>query len=169
MSGNCRRGRKLLPSLHYANQLISRHVITGFPAQRLAYLSERIRSVNAQYCAVLEPGTFAVLGLVRFSEVMANPATAMRIFSDLMQPPPSAVIHDFTPVEQFLDLLREDPAEIVVTRESGEFAGLITPESFFQWLLSIPPPIPLALENIPTGSRWYPYPTGNAERSESVA
>jgi hypothetical protein len=144
--------------LHSAKQLISRHVITGFPEQRLTYLADKIQASAAQYCAVLRPRTFALLGLVRFSDVAANPGTATRIFSDLMHPPPSHQVYDFDPVEKVLELIEHDPSEIVVIQQSLEFVGLITPDSFIRWLLSVTPVLDLKFAQIPATSRWNPYP-----------
>lgn len=144
--------------MHSAKQLISQHVVTGFPEQRLAYLSERIKIVGAHYCAVLQPRSYALVGLVRFSDVAASPGTATRIFGDLMHPPPAGQVHDSDRIEKVIDLLQNDPLEIAVTRESGEFVGLITPESFIRWLLSVQPPIDLSAGKIPVNSRWHPYP-----------
>jgi hypothetical protein len=145
--------------LSSAKQLISEHVVTGFPDQRLAYISDRIRAAGAHYCAVLKPGTFGLLGLVRFSEVAANPGTATRIFSDLMGPPPPCQVLDSDPVDKVFDLLEKDPAEIAVVKKSGEFVGLITPDGFIRWLLSkTEKPSELPLEKISPTSRWNPHP-----------
>jgi hypothetical protein len=143
--------------LYLAKQLISHHVVTGFPEQRLAYLSDKIKASSAHYCAVLKPKTFTLLGLVRFSDVAANSTRALRIFSDLMQPPPSHEVYDSDPVEKVIDLLWNDPSEIAVVKKSMEFVGLITPDSFFRWLLAKTLPEGVGLERIPSNSRWNPY------------
>jgi len=155
------------PPLHLAKHLISQHVVTGFPEQRLQYLSERIRDAAAQYCAILQSRTYALIGLVRFSDVAASPETATRIFGDLMSPPPRCRVQDLDPVAKVLDLLEGDPQEIAVVRVSGEFVGLITPESFIRWLLAVAPPIELGLGKIPQNSRWHPYPERSGEAMET--
>ncbi len=145
-------------AVYFASQLTSHQVVTGFPEQRLAYLSQRIVSANAQTCAVLRPESFILLGLIRFSDVAANPDTATRILADLMDPPPPYKVRDSDPVEAVVELLVEnDPLHLVVEKASGAFAGLITPESFARWLLAISPAPEFALSRLPAHSRWNPY------------
>ncbi|MDB6167168.1 MAG: hypothetical protein JWM88_32 [Verrucomicrobia bacterium] len=141
--------------MYSAKQLISRNVVTGFPEQRLAYLAEKIQALSAQYCAVLRPKTYVLVGLVRFSEVAANPSTATRIFSDLMRPVPPYQVFDLDPVEKVLELLADDPPEVIVLRRTGEFVGLITPDSFVRWLLSVTASDKFDLQKIPKTSRWH--------------
>ena len=72
-----------------AGELVTKRIVIGYPEQRLAYLSEQIAACHAQYCAVLEPGSATLIGLVTFSELAASASTVNRIFADLMLPPPS--------------------------------------------------------------------------------
>jgi hypothetical protein len=153
--------------LDFAKQLITRHLVTGFPEQRLAYLSDAIQAASAHYCAVLRPNEFTLLGLVKFSDVVAIPSLGARIFSDLMGPPPRYVVYDVDPVEKVYDLLGNNPSEIVVTRGSGEFTGLITPESFFRWLLGKTLPDGLGLEKNLRGTPWSPYADDPTKRKEA--
>ena len=155
------------PAVYFAKQLTSSRVVTGFPAQRLAYLSEQIVARDAQHCAVLKPRTFGLLGLVKFSTIAANPGTATRILADLMQPPPEYRVYESDPVEQVVDLLvQHDPTELTIESESGAFVGLITPESFTRWLLATEPALEFALGRLPANSRWNPYPA-SFENSQS--
>jgi hypothetical protein len=153
--------------LYTAKHLISHHVVKGFPDQRLAYLSDTIQATSAQYCAVLKPGAFTLLGVVKFSDIVAIPNLGTRIFSDLMRPPPLCVVRDSDPVEKVLDLLCSNPSEVAVSRESGGFFGLITPESFFRWLLAKAPPEGLGLEKFPQDSPWSPYANDSKKRKEA--
>ena len=144
--------------MYFANQLLSHKIVSGFPEQRLAYLSERIVKSGAQYCAVLQPRSFELLGLVCFSDIAAHPETATRILADLMVQPPQHKVLNSDPVEKVVNLLVEnDPSEVVVEDESGTFSGLITPESFSRWLLATAPSLEFALSRLPAHSRWNPY------------
>ncbi len=131
-------------------------MVTGFPEQRLAYLADRIKTVDAHYCAVLKTRSFLLLGLVRFSDIAANPSGGTRIFADLMQPKPAHEVLDTDPVERVIDLVVNDPHVITVVKASGEFVGLITPDSFLRWLGSFAQPATLSLDKIPANSRWHP-------------
>jgi hypothetical protein len=155
--------------LHFASQLTSTHVVTGFPEQRLSAVAAKIKNVDAHYCAILKPQRFSLLGLLHFSDVISEPGTATRILADLMRPPSPNSVHAFTPVEHVLNLLERDPSEIVVESESGEFCGLITPDSFTRWVLTYGDTIELPLNRIPANSRWHPYPQRAGESQESVA
>ena len=155
--------------MYSAKKLLSRAVIIGFPEQRLAYLSKEIVAATAQYCAVLKPKTFSLLGLIRFSDIAANPGTATRILADLMGPPPVCRVYESDPVKEVVDLLvRHDPAELVVEAESGAFVGLITPESFTRWLLASEPALESALSRLPANSRWNPYQSSFQEADADV-
>jgi CBS domain-containing protein len=141
--------------VYFAEQLISCRVVIGFPEQRLAYLAPKILECNAHYCAVLKPKTYALLGLIRFSEVVANPSTATRIFSDLMRAPPTVQVYENDPIESVIELLAaNNPTEVVVIGQSAEFIGLITPDSAGPWLLACAPSLRGVVEKLPGKSRW---------------
>lgn len=119
-----------------AGQLVSQRVITGFPEQRLAYVAHEIQRVGAQYCAVLEPRTVQLLGIVRFSNVVAHASTATRIFADLMEDPPLHQVRENDSAEVVSRVFEQvEPEEITVLSASGEYVGLITRESFSAWLI----------------------------------
>lgn len=143
--------------LGLARQLKTSFIVTGFPEQRLSYLREQIRTVQAQQCAVLEPKTFELLGLVRFSEIAANPGAATRILADLMETPPAYAVREADPVQKVVDLIvAHDPANVVIERNGREFVGLITPESFARWLLASQATTEYGLSQLPEGTRWNP-------------
>jgi len=119
-----------------AKQLISSRVVIGFPEQRLAYLGEKIEKVRAQYCIVLEAGSGSVVGLVNFADLASKPSTAMRIFADLMQPPPALrVTEDQSSREVEALFAKYGLQEITVLSASSEFVGLITADSYCHWLM----------------------------------
>ena len=147
-------------------QLCSQQVVTGFPEQRLTYLADRIRARRAHYCAVLQPRTFMLEGLIRFSDVAASPATATRILADLMDPTPLHRMSSDASLENIVDLLvKNDPAEVAVEEPSGAFVGLITPESFIRGLLASKHQSVAMATRLPADSRWHPYPPSQENAS----
>lgn len=119
-----------------AKQLLSAHVVTGFPEQRLSSLSPNIQELKAQCCAVLDPGTLGIAGLIRFSDVAAHLGVATRILADLMRAPPTHQLKETDPAEAAAGVYETFGAqEIAVVTAEGEYRGLITPESFSTWLL----------------------------------
>ncbi|PTY07790.1 hypothetical protein DB347_06075 [Opitutaceae bacterium EW11] len=119
-----------------AGQLVSQRVVTGFPEQRLAYVAPEIQRVGAHYCAVLEPRTVQLIGIVRFSNIVAHASTATRIFADLMEDPPLHQVREDESAEAVSRIFEQaNPEEITVLSRSGEYAGLITRESLSDWLI----------------------------------
>ena len=120
-----------------AGELVTKRIVIGYPEQRLAYLSEQIAACHAQYCAVLEPGSATLIGLVTFSELAASASTVNRIFADLMLPPPSHCVAINDSAEKVRKIFQVERyfGEIAVLREDGAFFGLITLESFCAWLI----------------------------------
>jgi signal transduction histidine kinase len=119
-----------------AQQLLSPRVVTGFPEQRLSDLSGEIDRVYAQTCVILEPASLRAIGLVRFGDVAAHTALTSRILIDLMRPPPAHQLREGDPAEAAAGVFEIfGPQEIAVLSPTGEYVGLITPESFATWLL----------------------------------
>lgn len=121
-----------------AKQLISSRVVVGFPEQRLAYLADRIENVRAQYCVILESMAGSVVGLVNFADLASKPGTTTRIFADLMQAPPMLRVREdqsFRDIEALF--AKAGLQEITVLSAAGDFVGLITPDSYCQWLMKL--------------------------------
>ncbi|HEU5081108.1 MAG TPA: hypothetical protein VFT72_17990 [Opitutaceae bacterium] len=120
-----------------AGQLISKRVVIGYPEQRLAYLSEQIAARHAQYCAILEPGTAMLIGLVTFSDLAASATTVNRIFADLMRKPPRHQVFRNDPATKVRSIYEVERhfEEVTVLNEDGTFYGLITLESFCTWVI----------------------------------
>lgn len=119
-----------------AKQLLSAHVVTGFPEQRLSSLSSHIQRLGAQCCVVLDPGSLSIAGLIRFGDVAAHPGLATRILADLMRGPPTQQLKENDPAEAAAGVFDTFGAqEIAVVSDDDEYVGLITPESFSMWLL----------------------------------
>jgi len=119
-----------------AKQLLSPRIVTGFPEQRLSDLADDIERVGAQSCAVLDPASLGVIGLVRFGDVAAHTSLASRILADLMRQPPVHQLRENDPAEAAAGVFETfGPQEIAVLSPAGEYVGLITPESFSSWLL----------------------------------
>ena len=119
-----------------ARQLVSTQVVVGFPEQRLSYLAEGILRACAHYCAVVEAAHFRLVGLVRFSDVVAKSEISNRILSDLMAPPPLAEVAATESVHVVQQLFERNGGQeiAVVTGPERAFVGLITPASFSAWL-----------------------------------
>lgn len=119
-------------------QLISSRVVLGYPEQRLSYLTEKIEQVRAQYCVVLEPSSGSVVGLVNFADLASRPSAALRIFADLMQPPPPLRVNEGQSSREVETLFaKHGLQEIMVLSSASEFVGLITPDSYCQWLMKL--------------------------------
>lgn len=122
--------------MHTAKQLLSAQVVTGFPEQRLSYLATHIEQLGAQCCAVIDPGTLTIVGLIRFSDVAAHPGLSSRILADLMRAPPVHQLRETDPADAAAGIFETFGAqEIAVVSPLGEYVGLITPASFSSWLL----------------------------------
>ncbi len=122
-----------------AESIISRRVVVGFPEQRLSYLAESVRKTGAEYCAVLEAGSTRLLGLVTFANLAGYPEIATRILVDLMSQPPRWQVERQESLETVRKIFaKEGPQEIAVfSPVDGGFVGLITPESYCRYLLSL--------------------------------
>lgn len=119
-----------------ARQLLSLRVVTGFPEQRLSDIADDIDRVGAQSCVVLDPASLGAIGLVRFGDVAAHASLASRILADLARPPPVHQLREGDPAEAAAGVFETfGPQEIAVLSSTGEYVGLITPESFSSWLL----------------------------------
>jgi Mg/Co/Ni transporter MgtE len=120
-----------------AGELVSERVVVGFPEQRLAYLSDAIQRTRAQYCAILDPGSARLVGVVDFSALAGTPTMTQRIFADLMKPPPEHVVRTTAPASEVDAIFaRHGLGEITVVDQRYEFVGLITPDSYCQALMA---------------------------------
>lgn len=119
-----------------AQELLSLRIVTGFPEQRLSDLSHEIQQLRAQACVILDPASLQAIGLVRFGDVAANPALAARLLVDLMGALPVHQLRAEDPADAAAGVFETfGPQEIVVSSTTGDYVGLITPESFSTWLL----------------------------------
>lgn len=144
-----------------ARDLVSRRIVKGFPFERLESLADQIVANRAEICAVIKPRTVSLLGLIRFSDIAANPSISIRILADLMRTPSGVRLLDSDPVERLVEIIHADPDEVIVEAESGAFVGLVTPESFLRWLVTAPNRGDFNFTRLPRNSAWNPSPTAS--------
>jgi len=119
-----------------AKDLLSTRVVVVRAEQRLADAAAALREVRAQYCAVVneENGTFE--GLVQLGEIAAFTNAGSRIFADLAGDTPWRRVAEDTPADAILaELSTNNEAVFVVVTAADKYAGVITMESAWGWLV----------------------------------
>ena len=119
-----------------AKDLLSTRVVVVRPEQRLADASTALREARAQYCAVVNEETDAFEGLVQLGEIAAFSNAGSRIFADLAGDTPWRRVAADTPADDILaELSSNKEAVFVVLDERDRYAGVITMESAWGWLV----------------------------------
>ena len=119
-----------------AKDLLSTRVVVVRPEQRLADAAPALREARAQYCAVINEESGAFEGLVQLDGIAAFSNAGSRIFADLAGDTPWRRVAEDTPADNLLDELSvNNEAVFVVLSAGGKYAGVITMESAWRWLV----------------------------------
>lgn len=119
-----------------AKDLLSKRVVVVRPEQRLSDVAPDLREARAQYCAIVDEETGTFDGLVNLGEVAAFSNAGSRIFADLAGDTPRRRINADIPADQILEELSTDKEAVFIVMDAGEnFAGVITMESAWSWLV----------------------------------
>ena len=119
-----------------AKDLLSTRVVVVSAEQRLADAAVALRDVRAQYCAVVNEETGAFEGLVQLGEIAAFTNAGSRIFADLAGDTPWRRVAEDTPADAILaELSTNNEAVFVVVTAADKYAGVITMESAWGWLV----------------------------------
>ena len=119
-----------------AKDLLSTRVVVVSAEQRLADAAVALRNVRAQYCAVVNEESGAFEGLVQLGEIAAFTNAGSRIFADLAGDTPWRRVAEDTPADAILaELSTNNEALFVVLTAADKYAGVITMESAWGWLV----------------------------------
>ncbi len=119
-----------------AKDLLSSRVVVVGAEQRLADAAPALRQVRAQYCAVVHEETGAFEGLVQLGEIAGFTNAGSRIFADLAGDTPWRRVGEDTPADDILgELSTNNEAVFVVLTAADKYAGVITMESAWGWLV----------------------------------
>lgn len=119
-----------------AKDLLSKRVVVVRPEQRLSDVAPDLREARAQYCAIVDEETGGFGGLVNLGEVAGFSNAGSRIFADLAGDTPRRRIAADIPADQILEELSADKEAVFVVMDAGgDFAGVITMESAWSWLV----------------------------------
>ena len=119
-----------------AKDLLSTRVVVVSAEQRLADAAVALRNVRAQYCAVVNEESGAFEGLVQLGEIAAFTNAGSRIFADLAGDTPWRRVAEDTPADAILaELSTNNEALFVVLTAADTYAGVITMESAWGWLV----------------------------------
>ena len=119
-----------------AQDLLSTRVVVVHPEQRLSDASEALRLARAHHCAIINEETGACEGLVPLSLALAYSSPGHRIFADLADGTPWRRIAEDTPAETILASLGSEPGDaLIVEKSDGRYAGIVTMESAWGWLV----------------------------------
>ncbi|HEY9250871.1 MAG TPA: ATP-binding protein [Rariglobus sp.] len=118
-----------------AKDLLSTRVVVVHPEQRLSDAAAALRKTRAQYCAVVNEDTRAFEGVVRLGDAAAFSNAGSRIFADLGYDAAWRPVDENAPAETVLAELSADKDGVLVVLASGRYAGLVTMESAWGWLV----------------------------------
>ena len=119
-----------------AQDLLSTRVVVVHPEQRLSDAAAALRLTHAQYCAVINEESGACEGLVPLALALSYSSPAHRIFADLADETPWPRISEDTAAESTLSALGSDPGNaLIVQKSDGRYAGIVTMESAWGWLV----------------------------------
>lgn len=119
-----------------AQDLLSTRVVVVHPEQRLSDAAEALRLARAHHCAIVNEETGACENLVPLSVALAYSSPGHRIFADLADGTPWRRIADDTPAEVILASLGSEPGDaLIVEKKDGRYAGIVTMESAWGWLV----------------------------------
>jgi len=119
-----------------AKDLLSTRVVVVHPEQRLSDASASLRLTHAQYCAIVSEETGVFEALVPLATALSFSQAGHRIFADLTGDTPWKRIAETAPAETIVSSLGSDPDNVLVVENSdGRYAGIITRESVWGWLV----------------------------------
>ncbi len=119
-----------------AKDLLSTRVVVVRAEQRLSDAASALRDARAQYCAVVDEESGAFEGLVQLGGIAAFSNAGSRIFADLAGDTPWRRVAEDTPADDILDELSvNNEAVFVVLTAAEKYAGVITMESAWGWLV----------------------------------
>lgn len=118
-----------------AKDILCSRVVIGFEEERLSDLVERMKPAGAQRCVVLERPGGRALGVIRLTEVAAQPSSGNRILADLIPPVMPLTVREDERATAVAELLeQQEMCEAVVVSESGDYVGMISAASAFAWM-----------------------------------
>jgi CBS domain-containing protein len=116
----------------HARDLISKRVLLVHAKQRPQDVIGEIIATNASYCAVMEEPHERFLGIARLKDIADK--SADRFFSDLIVQPPPLDIRESMESNLVAKIMEaRGNAEVVVLSDNGDYVGVITRESYFEW------------------------------------